>query len=179
MNFLDTHLRLHIDAMQFHVHNALFSLERKRNIIETNRDSLDSLDCQLSLLNEQLNILTQAATISRYLWPSRSKHTERGKKLREILDISDKDPLADRELRNAVEHYDEKLDIFLDGNQSTKFLAAFYGFRGALPEDAVILKGFIVDEDEFWILDKKYKFSPIALSLGDLNPKITSYLETD
>lgn len=60
--------------------------------------------------------LMHAASISRYFWPQRSKDglaNARATKLRAAFGIADDSPLADRGLRNSLEHYDERLDMFM------------------------------------------------------------------
>lgn len=59
--------------------------------------------------------LTQAAALSRYFWPSREKgvHALRANRLRIAFEMDDQSPLKDRELRNALEHFDERLDNYL------------------------------------------------------------------
>lgn len=85
------------------------------------------------------NIIVKAADISKYFWPTqpyvdkskfKSKneknelykqykeiHESRAEKLRSSFDISSRDnPIANRELRNMIEHFDSKLDIYLNEN---------------------------------------------------------------
>jgi hypothetical protein len=65
-----------------------------------------------------------AAALSRYFWPTttgnKKKQAEqlemrrmRGEKLRDIFKVTDDSPLCNRDLRNAWEHFDEKLDTYL------------------------------------------------------------------
>lgn len=177
MEASDPQIRLYVQAMQFHAHNALYSLERKKEIIERNKTALRSADCQLALFNEQQNILAQASAVSRYFWPSRRSSEARGSALRECLSIAGGDPLYDRSLRNALEHYDERLDAFLSENGSQNYVTEFYGNRSDLPADSCFLKAFFVDQDVFYVLGEEYSFSPIILSIGELNTKITEYLK--
>jgi hypothetical protein len=59
--------------------------------------------------------LTHTAGLSRFFWPARTKGVAavRGEKLRTAFGITDSSPLQDRSLRNALEHFDERLDKFL------------------------------------------------------------------
>ena len=64
-----------------------------------------------------------AAALSRYFWPSISRseqgtavgqlRIERGKRLRKTFTVTDESPLHRRPLRNAWEHFDERLDDYL------------------------------------------------------------------
>lgn len=64
-----------------------------------------------SVLNEIQNILVQGAAVSRYFWPVREKYAARGAELRDTYGIQDDSPLRSRDLRNAIEHFDERLDV--------------------------------------------------------------------
>lgn len=63
--------------------------------------------------------LTHSAALSRFFWPSPQSSASikklslaRASRLRRAF-IIDKSPLEDRNLRNALEHFDERLDEFL------------------------------------------------------------------
>lgn len=61
--------------------------------------------------------ISHSAALSRFFWPPRGKklNAARGARLRNAFQMHDTSPLKDRELRNAIEHYDEHLDeYFLD-----------------------------------------------------------------
>ncbi|MBS1780452.1 MAG: hypothetical protein JST70_14070 [Bacteroidetes bacterium] len=59
--------------------------------------------------------LINAGALSRYFWPSRKQqvHTLRAEKLREAFEIKEGNPLEDRDMRNCMEHFDERLDLYL------------------------------------------------------------------
>jgi hypothetical protein len=73
-----------------------------------------------------------AGALSRYFWPSpngkRNKQYElrmaRGRRLREIYRVTDTSPLLNRDLRNAWEHFDEKLDIYILSHDAGYFFPA-------------------------------------------------------
>lgn len=77
-------------------------------------------DYIVSIMQEAVG---HAAALSRYFWPSpqgkkknpniRKLKEKRGKKLRESFDLTDASPLFNRDLRNAWEHFDERLDNYL------------------------------------------------------------------
>lgn len=54
------------------------------------------------------SILVSSANVSKILWPS--KDGDRGKRLREMLKVSNNNILADRKFRNHFEHYDERIE---------------------------------------------------------------------
>jgi len=47
------------------------------------------------------------------LFDSLAGHEKRGKILRQCFKITDSSPLKSRDLRNEIEHFDEKLDVYL------------------------------------------------------------------
>ncbi|AGN88239.1 hypothetical protein [Enterobacter sp. R4-368] len=80
------------------------------------------------VLPEYLISITQeavghAAALSRFFWPSpQGKKTQpnvqrlkfsRGERLRTAFDLDENSALFNRDLRNAWEHFDERLDLFL------------------------------------------------------------------
>lgn len=66
--------------------------------------------------------LGHCGNLSRYFWPSRQNSRRkstfmalaeaRGKTLRKIFDVADDSPLKDRSLRDSLEHFDERLDLY-------------------------------------------------------------------
>jgi len=63
------------------------------------------------ILDGVQTLALQAAALSRYLWPMRTKklHLLRAARLRSGLGISEDSCLSNRGLRNALEHFDERL----------------------------------------------------------------------
>ena len=56
------------------------------------------------------NLLTAAANIAKAAWGSEGRLAEERRPLRESLSITDGSPIANVDLRNHLEHYDERLD---------------------------------------------------------------------
>ena len=55
------------------------------------------------------SILVASANVSKILWPTK-KYRERGKLLKEYLQIDENHPLASRVFRNHFEHFDERVE---------------------------------------------------------------------
>ncbi|MDO9333361.1 MAG: hypothetical protein Q7T57_02425 [Dehalococcoidales bacterium] len=71
-----------------------------------------------ALLFDQLqNIIQQAGSVSRYFWPARpgpdGLHENRASALRDSMTMQEDSPLHNRDLRNSLEHFDERLDRYL------------------------------------------------------------------
>jgi hypothetical protein len=105
--------------MMFNTLSATKSIEHVNailHVVQENipEDPIGALPVH-SILDELQNLLVQAAAVSRYFWPSRNAHAWRGAQLRNAFALSDDSPLRSRELRNSIEHFDERLDLFLAG----------------------------------------------------------------
>ncbi len=63
------------------------------------------------ILFEFQNIFTHAGILSRYFKPARQLdiHNKRAEFLKKYFDVNEQNPLLDRNLRNALEHFDERL----------------------------------------------------------------------
>ncbi|MBT0571480.1 hypothetical protein KIK84_14220 [Curvibacter sp. CHRR-16] len=74
--------------------------------LRATNDHFDELEVWSSIQS----ILAAAANVSKILWPSRKLSTERGMRLRRLLNVDDDNLLADRKFRNHFEHYDERIE---------------------------------------------------------------------
>jgi hypothetical protein len=111
--------------------------------------------------------LTHVAALSRFFWPVRKTalSNARGKRLREAFGVTDESPLQSRELRNALEHFDERLDEFLLEDH------VGYFFPGAMVDDASLSEESIghifrlVDPEtsKFVLLGTAYSFGELRL----------------
>ena len=68
------------------------------------------------------SILVAAGNVSKILWPVRKQYEERGKQLRSLIGVEDNNLLSDRTFRNHFEHYDERVEEWFDGNNSSAYL---------------------------------------------------------
>ncbi len=174
--FMDTHSdfgiwapyeAFYIQAMLFNTRSAVASIERVSNALEqvsrdTLGDALERLD-RSALLSELQNVILQAAALSRYFWPTRQGHETRAKQLRDALDVTEGSPLKNRDLRNEIEHFDEKLDAYLADGIAGCILSEFVG---PLPESggvpAHIFRAYYLDVGLFEMLGKRYELQPLA-----------------
>ena len=137
-------------------------------------DPLADIDTH-DVLNELQNIVVQAAAVSRYFWPVRKGHERRSEQLRSAFGMTNKSPFYSRDLRNAIEHFDEKLDDYLSSGIVGTVLPEYFGF---LPESRGVpihlFRGYFVDVGEFQLLDKRYDVQPIADEVIRLNEALES-----
>ena len=124
----------------FYIQSMLFSTKSAIDAVRTANYSLDRCEewyrdpekrgPNQELIFDSLQVLiSSGAALSRYFWPARDKspHKERAKRLRESLHVTEDSILRSRDLRNALEHFDERLDNFLSDGVAGRFLPAFLG----------------------------------------------------
>jgi hypothetical protein len=151
----------------FYIWSMLFNAESAaRSVLQVNavmhvvmenspEDPVSVLPVQY-LLTELQNIIVQAGALSRYFWPVRSAHEWRGAQLREAFGISEDSPLRSRDLRNAIEHFDEKLDRYLENGVVGQVLPEFVGLsreQGGVP--VYLFRAYYVDTGVFALLGKR------------------------
>lgn len=125
---------------------------------------------QSEILDHLQNIVVQGAALSRYFWPTKDKrkptwreHHERGLKLRGALALTEASPLKSRALRNAIEHFDERLDIYLQSGIVGTILPEYVGFlpkEGGVPLH--LFRAYYVDIGVFQLLDERIKIPELA-----------------
>ena len=115
------------------------------------------------LLGELQNLVVQAAALSRYFWPAPKAHEWRGEELRAMLEVGDDSHLKNRDLRNAIEHFDEKLDHFLAPGPVGHFLPEYVGPFQEPSEVAVhLFRAYYTDTGVFELLGKRFEVQPLA-----------------
>ena len=117
--------------------------------------------------------LTHSAAVSRFFWPPRGAGryaTERGEQLRSSYGIDESSALFDRNLRNELEHFDEKLDDWLQSNPVGPIIASPVFADHSIVDDEFGHTFKIVDTANqiFVILGRKYKFGPISREIARL-----------
>ena len=77
--------------------------------------------------------------------------------------MTDESPLFSRDLRNAIEHFDERIDKYFSAGA---FGCFFPEYVGAKPIDDGLpghfFRAYFVDSGEFRLLDEDYEVKPIA-----------------
>jgi hypothetical protein len=61
-------------------------------------------------------ILSDVGRLSLIFWPVDRKAADRGRYLRDLIGLDEDNPLRSRELRNHLEHLDERIDAWSRGN---------------------------------------------------------------
>lgn len=172
MEIFQPHIAFYKESIRFHCVAALNSVEYVASFIEmtneTKGDYKITGDKQNQVLDHLQNILTHAASISRYFWPSKAGvnhvHKERGEKLRSIFKIEEGNALKNRELRNQLEHLDENLDHYLTSQLITGFILPSY-VGGEIERDgtpAHLFRAFYIDSGIFEVLGVRHEVQPIV-----------------
>jgi hypothetical protein len=106
--------------------------------------------------------LGHASALSRFFFPVERKALPRARaaKLRQLFTVSNGSPLQDRELRNALEHFDERLDEYLLGDIAGYIFPAPMVDDASLADEAIGHIFRLVDPktDTFVLLGKKHPF---------------------
>lgn len=157
----------YIESMLFntrHAANSIGYLIKVMNELERNDDheAVEKLD-QERILNHVQNIILQGAALSRYFWPVRKAHETRGAALRKALSVSDNSPLENRNLRNALEHFDERIDKYLAKGIVGYVFPRYVG--PSLEKDGVpahIFRAYYLDTGTFEVLGESFEIEGLA-----------------
>lgn len=165
------HQAFYIQAMLFNSESATRSVQHFNSVIDvvlenSPEDPLSAIPVH-DLLSHLQNVVMQAAALSRYFWPVRNAHAERGTELRRALRVGDDSPLRSRDLRNAIEHFDERLDAFLAGGLVGHILPEYVGPLVESRDVPVhLFRAYYLDVGVFELLGRRYEMNPIAIEVG-------------
>lgn len=81
-------------------------------------ETTDSVETWASIQS----ILVAAANVSKILWPVNKQKKARGKYLRDFLVVDEGNLLSDRTFRNHFEHYDERIEEWVEANNSSVYM---------------------------------------------------------
>lgn len=90
-------------------------------IAERFADQLEKASERIEYWSAIQSILIAASNVSKILWPIKKEHLARGKHLRKLLEVDEDHLLSDRTIRNHFEHYDERIQNWLENNQSSVY----------------------------------------------------------
>lgn len=165
------HEAFYISSMLFNAQSAMRSLTQINAVMHvvaenSPEDPIAALPV-FHLLGELQNLVIQSAALSRYFWPARRAHEWRGAQLRKALRMSDDSPLRSRNLRNAIEHFDEQLDLYLENGIVGNILPEYVGpfeEHGDVPVH--MFRAYYVDTGVFELLGNRYEIGPLAKEVG-------------
>jgi hypothetical protein len=85
-------------------------------------DQLTNTSDSVEVWGSIQSILVAAANVSKILWPAKKQNRARGKHLRDLLGVDDDNLLSDRTFRNHFEHYDERIEKWVESNNSAVYM---------------------------------------------------------
>lgn len=157
----------------FYIHSIIYSASRcldsfaRYDHLKDNGGSADEI---ISIVQEAVG---HSAALSRYFWPSpQGKRKQpnlaklkeaRGEKLRRAFQLDESSALYNRDLRNAWEHFDERLDSYFLENDAGVFFPSCILDNHSLADDPTghIFKLLDVEAECLVLLGVKYFFTPI------------------
>ena len=157
----------------FYIHSIIYSAGRCLESFDRYHQFKDeeiSPDYLICIVQEAIG---HAAALSRYFWPSpggkknepnqRILKESRGERLRHSFGLNKESALYNRGLRNAWEHFDERLDQYLLQNDAGFFFPSCIVDSHILADDPVghIFKLLDPEEECLVLMGKKYFFMPI------------------
>lgn len=171
------HEAFYIRSMLFNAQSAMRSVTQINAVMHvvaenSPEDPIAALPV-LHLLGELQNVVMQSAALSRYFWPARTAHDWRGTHLRKAFGVSDNSPLRARDLRNALEHFDEQLDRYLEDGIVGHILPEYVG-PFAEPDGVPVhlFRAYYIDTGVFELLGRRYEIAPLAKEVGALYERL-------
>lgn len=165
---------------EIHPFNEVFYIESLLNKTRSILNDVESLnnilkreyyDCQNDdvILDLLQNIILTAGGISRFFWPSKNNYRNRGKKLREVYHVSDSSILKNRDMRNLLEHFDERLDDFLKEFRIGIVMPKYVGPISYVDDARTFFRAYFYDRDIFKIFNVEYKIEPIINEINRIH----------
>ena len=124
------------------------------------------------ILDEFQSFVTYAGALARYFWPVRKEYAARGEHLRKRFGITDDNPLANKELRNRLEHFDERLDEYLKGQVFGIILPDYVGPSISPGKengpDGHLFRAYFTDTGCFVLLNEQFDLPPLIKALFEI-----------
>jgi len=161
-------LRAHQIQIKHQCHAAL-------NASEQANAALRARDQELFWASIQ-NFLTAMANISKACWGQRGRLSAERADLRNSLSIADDSPLASTDLRNHLEHYDERLDRWYRESVRRNYVDFVIGPRArtlAGIDERDIFRFFDPETNEVIFWGEHYALQPLVDEIVRLLPIVT------
>lgn len=108
--------------------------------------------------------------VSRFLWPARPRLPERGRALRESLDVTDGSPLKDRTFVERFENYDERLEEWYETSEEHRFFDSYTEPMDVLAETHMgdRFRGYEFEQEALLFGGESYLLKPVVDALEEL-----------
>lgn len=165
---------LYIEGMLSITRNAMADQQIFKELISESLNG--NSDSDHLIIDLAQSILRNGALISKYLWPIKKlPYTQRGEKLREALNIQEPNPLQNKNVRNSLEHFDEKLDDYLAKPIAGNIVPSYVGKR---PTENIyhFFTAYFIDEMIFSVLGEEILIDPVINELIRINALLEQYI---
>lgn len=136
------------------------------------QQALNPPEPELFFINIQ-NALSATANISKALWGQSGQLADQRRSLRESLGVEDDGPLASTDLRNHLDHYDERLDRWYQTSQHHNYVDFNIGVTIAGVEQTDMFRNFDPTTGEVTFWGERYSMPRLYKALTDLLPAAT------
>lgn len=155
----------YIQSMLFNTSSALQACERASKYIEAiSSGKIGPQDRKDELLDCLQNFINHSGAVARYFFPSYKKdiHLKRADHLRRVFEVNDNSPLHDKQLRNAIEHFDERLDYYLEEGIAGQIFPSLILNK---PEETEIphhiFRAYYLNDGIYQVLGERHHIQPI------------------
>lgn len=173
----------------FSINAILYLNEALRGMHVVEGDGNDHKTLHSEVFRQTHSFLTHASNVSRLFWPPRlnkkkDESTEdyvkraqftkdRGLKLRELFSLNDQSPLKSRELRDHLEHYDERLDHWSNTSKRRIICSDTIGPPNIVSgiEATDSMRWFDPTTNSFLFRGESYSLQPIVTEISILPDK--------
>lgn len=127
------------------------------------------------------SFLSHCANVSKFLWSNQLENGEK-QNIASILNISNSYKINDREVRNALEHYDERLKKWVEESDEHVSIADFnIGPKDQLgiPKNSVLIRHYDPEKYLFTMLQKDLKLDQLFSEVIEIKNKADLWIESN
>jgi hypothetical protein len=173
------HEVFYIEALAFNV-DAILRCVEKLNLELEEHTSEPIQRKANTILNVLQEMVVHAANISKFFFPVRKDliHKSRGAKLREVFEVTEDNPICNRDARNTIEHFDERMDKFLSEFPTGTVYPEYVGSKEkVLSPTNKFFRAYSLDTEEFQILQTPIKIRPLVEAVTRIRLKIDAQIQ--
>ncbi|PXY42726.1 hypothetical protein DMB65_01510 [Flavobacterium cheongpyeongense] len=163
----------YIQALLTKTRSIFNDVELLNKIFESEYYDCQNDDVILDLLQ---NIILSVGGISRFFWPPNNPKNKnmvdykiRGEKLREVYHVNDSSVLKNRDMRNLMEHFDERLDDFLKEFTIGIVMPKYVGPITYVDNNRTFFRAYFYDKHIFKMFNVEYQIEPIIEEINRIH----------